>query len=89
VPTMQEAGVPGYDISSWQAMFAPANIPPAILTRLNTEVNNILRSADTQKRFRDLGLETGGGTGADLAEVIRKDIPRLGKIVRESGAKAD
>jgi len=86
---MQEAGVPGYDISSWQAMFAPANTPPAILSRLNTEVNNLLRSAETQKRFRDLGLETGGGPAADLAEVIRKDIPRLGKIVRDSGAKVD
>jgi len=89
VPTMQEAGVPGYDISSWQAMFAPANTPPAILSRLNTEVNNLLRSAETQKRFRDLGLETGGGPAGDLAEVIRKDIPRLGKIVRDSGAKVD
>jgi len=89
VPSMQEAGVPGFDISSWQAMFAPANVAPAILSRLNTEVNNILRSAETQKRFRDLGLETGGGPAADLAEVIRKDIPRLGKIVRASGAKVD
>ncbi len=86
---MQEAGVPGFDISSWQAMFAPANLAPAILSRLNTEVNSLLRSAETQKRFRDLGLETGGGSAADLAEVIRKDIPRLGKIVRDSGAKVD
>lgn len=89
VPSMQEAGVPGFDISSWQAMFAPANTPPAIMSRLNAEVNNILRSAEAQKRFRDLGLETGGGSGTELAEVIRKDIPRLGKIVRASGAKVD
>ncbi len=89
VPTMQEAGVPGYDISSWQAMFAPAGTPRDVASRLNVEVNKILRSAETQKRFTDLGLETGGGSPEDLAAVIRNDIPRLGKIVRESGARVD
>ena len=89
VPTMQEAGVPGYDISSWQAMFAPANTPATIVNRLNVEVSKILRSAETQKRFQDLGLETGGGSAEELAAVIRTDIPRLGKIVRASGAKVD
>jgi tripartite-type tricarboxylate transporter receptor subunit TctC len=89
VPTMQEAGVAGYDISSWQAMFAPANIPRDVLSRLNVEVNKILRSAGTQKTFSDLGLEAAGGSSEDLAAVIRKDIPRLGKIVRDSGARVD
>ena len=89
VPTMQEAGVAGYDISSWQAMFAPAGTPRDVASRLNVEVNKILRSAETQKRFTDLGLETGGGSPDDLAAVIRIDIPRLGKIVRESGARVD
>jgi len=89
VPTMQEAGVPNYDISSWQAMFAPANTPRELVTRLNTEVNKILRSPATQKTLSDLGLETGGGSPEELAAVIRADIPRLGKIVRESGARVD
>lgn len=89
VPTMQEAGVPGYDISSWQAMFAPANTPRDVVSRLNVEVNKILRSATTQKTFADLGLETAGGSAEDLAAFIRTDIPRLGKIVRASGARVD
>lgn len=89
VPTMQEAGVPGYDISSWQAMFAPANTPPTIVNRLNMEVNKILRSTEAQKRFQDLGLEAAGGSAEDLATLVRKDIPRLGQIVRASGAKVD
>jgi tripartite-type tricarboxylate transporter receptor subunit TctC len=89
VPTMQEAGIPGYDITSWQAMFAPANTPRDVVTRLNAEVNKILRSADTQKRFGDLGLEAGGGSPEDLAALIRTEIPRLGKIVRASGAQVD
>jgi tripartite-type tricarboxylate transporter receptor subunit TctC len=89
VPTMQEAGVAGYDISSWQAMFAPAGVPREIASRLNVEVNRILRSTATQKTFTDLGLEAAGGSADDLATVIRNDIPRLGKIVRASGAKVD
>ena len=89
VPTMQEAGVPNYDISSWQAMFAPGTTPKDLVARLNADVNKILRSAETQKTFQQLGLETGGGSPEDLAAVIRNDIPRLGKIVRASGAKVD
>ena len=89
VPTMQEAGVAGYDISSWQAMFAPANTPREIASRLNVEVNKILKAASTQKTFGDLGLEAAGGSQDDLMAVVRNDIPRLGKIVRASGAKVD
>ena len=89
VPTMQEAGVPNYDISSWQAMYAPGNTPRDVVSRLNVEVNKILKSPATQKTFTDLGLETGGGSAEDLAAFMRKDIPRLGKIVRDSGAKVD
>ena len=89
VPTMQEAGVPNYDISSWQAMYAPANTPAAVVSRLNVEVNKILKSPATQKTFQDLGLEAAGGSPEDLAALVRKDIPRLGKIVRDSGAKVD
>jgi tripartite-type tricarboxylate transporter receptor subunit TctC len=89
VPTMQEAGVAGYDISSWQAMFAPAGTPREITSRLNVEVNKILRASATQKTFTDLGLEAAGGSADDLAAVIRSDVPRLGKIVRASGAQVD
>ena len=89
VPTMQEAGLPGYDISSWQAMFAPAGTPREIVGRLQAEVAKILKSPDNLKKLQDLGLEAGGGPSEDLAAVIRSDIPRLGKVVRESGAKVD
>jgi len=89
VPTMQEAGLAGYDISSWQAMFAPAGTPREIVGRLQAEVARILNSPENQKKLQDLGLDAGGGPSEDLAAVIRSDIPRLGKVVRESGAKVD
>jgi len=89
VPTMAEAGLPGYDISSWQAMFAPAGTPREIVTRLHAEVAKILRSPENEKRLADVGLEPGGMAPEELAALVRAEIPKLGKVVRESGAKVD
>ena len=89
VPTMQEAGLAGYDISSWQAMYAPAGTPGEIVARLQSEVAKILHAADNAKRLRDLGLEPGGIAPEELAAQMRAEIPRLGKVVRESGARVD
>lgn len=89
VPTMQEAGLAGYDISSWQAMFAPAGLPKDIHERLYAETAKALRSPDVAKRLQDLGLDAGGMRPEELAALIQADIPKLGKIVRDSGAKVD
>ena len=89
VPTMQEAGLAGYEISSWQAMFAPAGLPKEIHMRVYTEVAKALRSPEVVKRLQELGLDAGGMPPEDLAAVIREDIPKLAKIVRDSGAKVD
>jgi tripartite-type tricarboxylate transporter receptor subunit TctC len=89
VPTMAEAGLPGYDISSWQAMFAPAGLPREIHARLYTETAKALKAPDVARRLQDLGLDAGGMPPEELAAVIRADIPKLGKVVRDSGAKVD
>jgi tripartite-type tricarboxylate transporter receptor subunit TctC len=89
VPTMQEAGLAGYDISSWQAMFAPAGLPKEIHERLYAETVKALRSPDVAKRLQDLGLDAGGMRPEELSALIQADIPKLGKIVRDSGAKVD
>ena len=89
VPAMAEAGLPGYDISSWQAMFAPAGTPREIVTRLHAETAKILRTPENQKRLSDLGLEPGGMPPEELAALIRAEIPKLGKVVRDSGARVD
>ena len=86
---MQEAGLAGYDISSWQAMFAPAGLPKDIHERLYAETAKALKSADVQKRLQELGLDAGGMRPEELSALIRADIPKLGKIVRDSGAKVD
>jgi tripartite-type tricarboxylate transporter receptor subunit TctC len=89
VPTMVEAGLAGYELSSWQAVFAPAGTPKAIVDRLNSEIVKILKSPDMLKRFGELGLDTVASTPGELAAVIRSDVPRLGKVVKDSGASAN
>jgi tripartite-type tricarboxylate transporter receptor subunit TctC len=89
VPTLAEAGLTGYDISSWQAMYAPAGTPREIIARLHSETAKILRAPENDRRLRELGLEAGGMPPEELTQLMRADIPRLGKVVRESGAKVD
>jgi tripartite-type tricarboxylate transporter receptor subunit TctC len=89
VPTMAEAGLAGYDISSWQAMYAPAGTPRDIVARLHAETVKALRSPENQKKLSELGLDAGGMSPEELLALMRSDIPRLGKVVRESGAKVD
>ena len=89
VPTMQEAGLPGYDITSWQALFAPAGVPKDIIERLYAETVKALKSPDIAKRLEELGLDAGGMRPEELGALVRSDIPRLSKIVRDSGAKVD
>ena len=89
VPTMAELGLTGYELSSWQAVFAPAGTPPAIVERLYTEIAKILKLPDVSKRLGDLGLDLSGMPPAQLAALVKADVPRLGKVVRDSGAKAE
>jgi len=89
VPTMAESGLAGYELSSWQAVFAPAGTPAPIVERLYTEIARILKTPEIQKRFTDLGLDASGMSPQELAALVKADVPRLGKIVKESGAKAD
>ncbi len=89
VPTFAESGFPGYELSSWQAVFAPAGTPKPIIDRLYTEIAKILKMPDVQKRLTELGLDLSGMPPDELAALVKSDVPRLGKIVKESGAKAD
>jgi len=89
VPTFAESGFPAYELSSWQAVFAPAGTPKPIIDRLYSEISKILKMPDIQKRLNELGLDLSGMAPDELAALVKADVPRLGKIVKESGAKAD
>jgi tripartite-type tricarboxylate transporter receptor subunit TctC len=89
VPTLAESGLPGYELSSWQAVFAPAGTPKPIVDRLYAEIDKILKMPDVQRRLTDLGLDLSGMPPAELGALVRSDVPRLGKIVKDSGATAN
>ena len=87
LPTVAEAGVPGYEAGTWTGIIAPAGLPPAVLAKLNTAVNEAIRSSLFKERFDLIGDEPAGGTPQDFSETIRKDSARWGEVVRRSGAK--
>lgn len=89
LPTLQEAGLEGFELSSWQAMFVPAGTPSAIVNRLQRDVADILKQPENAKRLSEMGLEPGGGKPEELAALLATDIPRLSEVVRRSGAKVD
>jgi tripartite-type tricarboxylate transporter receptor subunit TctC len=89
LPTIAEAGVPGYEASTWTGIIAPAGLPPPVLAKLNTAVNEAIRSPAFRERFALIGDEPGGGTPEDYAETIRRDSARWAEVVKCSGAKID
>ena len=89
LPTIAEAGVPGYEAGTWSGVIAPAGIPRAVLQRLNAAVNEAVRSTAFKERFGVIGDEPAGGTAEEFADTIRRDSARWGEVVKRSGAKID
>jgi len=88
-PTLAEAGVPGYAVSGWYAMFAPAKTPAAIVTKLNRETVAVLQSPDVRQRFAADGSMVVASTPAQLAEHVRQDVAKWAKLVREANIRLD
>ena len=88
VPTVAEAGLPGYRTSSWNGIMAPAGTPREIVARLNAEVNKAVSSPDVQKSLANEGSETRGGTAEDFGRFIAEETQRWGKLIRDANIKA-
>ena len=82
VPTFDEQGLKGYEASTWFGFMAPAKTPPAIVSKLNTEINKVLASAEIRKRYEIEGLEPQGGSPADFAKWISKEIDLYTRLVK-------
>jgi tripartite-type tricarboxylate transporter receptor subunit TctC len=89
IPTIAEAGLPGFDAVSWFALFAPANTPRPVVDKLQAEVSKILKSPEVSKKLLDLGLEPVGSTPDELASYQKAEIAKWSKVVKDSGAKVE
>jgi tripartite-type tricarboxylate transporter receptor subunit TctC len=87
LPTVAESGVPGYDLTNWVGMFAPAATPRPIVLRLNRDIAAILNAADLKDRFRAQGLELVSTTPEAFGAFIRSELAKWRRVVKESGAK--
>jgi tripartite-type tricarboxylate transporter receptor subunit TctC len=89
VPTIAEAGVPGYSAPTWTGLIGPAGLPPAILEKLNAAVNRAIHAPGFVERFSKIGDEPAGGTPKEFADTIAKDTAKWKDVVERSGAKLD
>jgi tripartite-type tricarboxylate transporter receptor subunit TctC len=84
VPTVAEAGVPGYEVRSWNALFAPAGTPPDIIAKLNQAVREVMAQPDVKHRLLDLGIEAQAGPPEEIAARLKADIAKWAKVIDDA-----
>jgi tripartite-type tricarboxylate transporter receptor subunit TctC len=89
VPTIIESGYKGFEAVTWFGILAPAGTPKDVVSKLNAEFNKALQQPDLRKKLADEGADPAGGTPEQFAALIKDDMVRWGKVVKESGAKLD
>jgi tripartite-type tricarboxylate transporter receptor subunit TctC len=89
VPTIAESGFPGYDLTTWWGLFAPAGTPNDVLERVNEATLTALRNAEVRERFAGLAVEPGGGTRAEFADYVRREVAKYDQVVKQLGIRAE
>ena len=89
VPTIAEAGLPGFEATTWWGILAPAGTPQTVVAKIDQEVARILRAPDVRAKLDEQGFEPTGGTPESFAAFMRAEIERWGRAVKASGARAD
>jgi tripartite-type tricarboxylate transporter receptor subunit TctC len=87
VPTVAESGLPGFEITGWFGLLAPAGTPAAVVARLNKDANAVLAEPDVKRKLVQLGLEAGGGSPNEFQKLIDADTKRYGDAIRRMGLK--
>jgi tripartite-type tricarboxylate transporter receptor subunit TctC len=85
LPSMQEAGVPDFDITSWQGYFGPANLPKEIVTRLNAEIRKIVEKPEIKAQLATLGMDAFSGTPEELGAFVKDQLVLWEKLIRNAG----
>jgi len=88
VPTIAEAGLPGYEVNAWVGLLAPAKTPREVIDLLNREVMAVLREPDVQKRLQEIGAHPVFGTPEDLGALVKSDIAKFATIIKSAGITA-
>lgn len=89
VPTVNEAGLPGFDVTSWYGMFAPAALPKNLVAKINGDIAAILDTPDMKQRLEKLGADPGPMSPEDFGKFVRAEVEKWAKVVKESGATVD
>jgi tripartite-type tricarboxylate transporter receptor subunit TctC len=89
LPTISEAALKGYDAATWGGILAPAGTPKEIVTKLNTAINAALQADDVKARLTSVGVQIQGGTPERFAEVIKGEVEKWGKLVKEAGIQPE
>ena len=89
LPTVSEAGVPGFEAITWHGVVVPRATPRALVERLNADIVKALQARDLHERLESLGAELAPGTPQDFADYIAREIPKWAKVVKDSGARAE
>lgn len=89
IPSLQETGIPGIDVSQWYGLFAPAGTPRPVIDRIHREVVEILKTAEMQKRMSGDGADAVGSTPAQFAAYVKDESARWTEVIKKSGIKAD
>ena len=84
VPTVSEAGVPNFDVTSWNALYAPAGTSPEIIKKLNVALRDVLADPDLKKRALDLGIDAKGSTPEEMDARMRSDIDKWTKVIESA-----
>lgn len=87
IPTIAESGLPGYDVTGWYGLAAPAKTPPAVVNRLNAAINQAL--PELRQRYLNLGTEVGSGSAEEFGAFLRNESEKWGRVVKVSGAKVE
>ena len=89
VPTLQQAGIAGFDVSSWQAMYAPAGTPAPVVQRMNAEIEKILATAEVKAKLDGLGLDHAANTPEQFAAFGRSELAKWQKVVKDGNVKPE